>query len=350
MKKIDYSSSQKLPFLDFKAPLAMDFWISGQCNMRCRYCLHGLDERDALRKDIVPGLMTWETFQRIADGLREFPVPVISADFCGIGEPTLHPRLEDMIACLRGQGLVRFVELSTNGLLLTKERAKRLLDSGLNMLSVSVQGVDEDGYQRLCGVKADPNRIAETLAWIQAYKKHDVFVVVRTVDLALRGEDDEKTFHALFDHVADQTLVANAVRLYKGMDYSELIPVPKDQFGRESITYSPACPLVFSTMHARPNGDIAVCPLPVCPEILGNIADHTLPELWNSERRLRLLLTHALCHREECEACDGCTQPDMLAAGSVPPPWLAERIRRQLELNISEKMRKQSKKLLYNSN
>ena len=154
--------------------------------------------------------------------------------------------------------------------------------------------------------------------------------------MSSRGEGGEKAFHEIFDPVTDQTLVANAVRLYKGMDYSELIPVPKDQFGRETVSYSPACPLIFSTLHARPNGDIAVCPLPVCPVILGNIADHTLPELWNRERRLRLLLTHARCHREECEACDGCCQPDMLAAGSMPPPWLAERISQRLGYTAHE--------------
>ena len=179
MTKIDYISTDMLPFRDFSAPIVMDFWISGQCNMRCRYCLHGLDEGDALKKDIVPGLMPWETFRRIADGLRDFPTPVYGADFCGIGEPTLHHRLEDMIAYLRVQSGVRFVELTTNGLLLTKERAKRLLDSGVDLLSVSIQGVDEDACQRLCGVRVDPRRIAETLAWIQAHKRSGTYVVAR---------------------------------------------------------------------------------------------------------------------------------------------------------------------------
>lgn len=331
MAKIDYASSNNLPFGDYQAPVMMDFWISGECNMRCRYCLHGLDENAEARKGIIPGFMPWDIFRRIADGLLEFPVPVPGADFCGIGEPTMHPRLEEMITYLRSRGIVRIVELSTNGLLLTKEKAKRLLDSGLNLLSVSIQGVDPEAYQRTCGVRAEPERIAETLAWIHAHKRPGVIVVARTLDLALRGAEDERRFHALFDSVADQTLVANAVRLYQGMDDSELIPVPKDQFGRETVAHSPACPLVFSTLHARPNGDIAVCPLPVCPEILGNIKQKSLKEFWNSERRQRLLLSHALCRREDYSACKECTQPDMLAAGVLPPARLAERIRRKLE-------------------
>ena len=85
------------------------------------------------------------------------------------------------------------------------------------------------------------------------------------------------------------------------------------------------------------NGDISVCPLPTCPEILGNIRDHTLPELWNSERRRKILLDHAVCQRENCEACNGCTQPQMLAGGAQPSAGLAERIREHLEKSRSVK-------------
>ena len=337
MNKISFESAGKWMLADFDTPIDMDFWVSGQCNMRCRYCVHSLEKNHAARKNLVPGLLPWETFRKIADDLKAFPRPVFSANFCGVGEPLVHPRLEDMVAYLHEKKIVQFIELTTNALLLTRERAKRLLDSGINMLEISIQGVDEAGYERLCGVPADPRRIADVLTFVKEYKSPDTFLLVRTLDVALPGEEDEARFHELFDPIADQTLVANAVALYQGMDYSELIPVPKHQFGQESIRYTPACPLIFASLHARPNGDISVCPLPTCPEILGNIRDHTLPELWNSERRWKILLDHALCQRENCEACNGCTQPEMLAGGAQPSAGLAERIREHLEKSRSVK-------------
>ena len=59
MNKISFESAGKWMLADFDTPIDMDFWVSGQCNMRCRYCVHSLEKNHAARKNLVPGLLPW---------------------------------------------------------------------------------------------------------------------------------------------------------------------------------------------------------------------------------------------------------------------------------------------------
>ena len=331
MEHVDFENLSGLPFLWYRTPQVVDFWVSGFCNMRCRYCLHSLPGDAEARKGIIPAQLAWEDFLRVAEDMKRFEDPIPSATFCGIGEPLTHPRLPDMIAWLKQNRVVSLVELTTNALLLTREMARRLIDAGVDMLSVSIQGVTPQAYEATCGVAADPLEIADSLAWYRAHKKPGMTVVARTLDIALPGEGDEARFHEIFDPVADQTFAGHAVRLYQDMDYSELIPNPVDQYRGGEIVHAPCCPLIFSTLHIRPDGGIAVCPLPVCPLRLGNIREVSLQEAWNSEQRLKLLLDHAECARERHPACVNCTQPDMLCRDMRPPKALAALLRARLE-------------------
>lgn len=331
MKVIDFESISNVPIMYFETPQVVDFWVSGFCNMRCKYCLHSLPEGAEPRKGIIPTQLTWENFLRVAEDMKHFPGPVNSATFCGIGEPLTHPRLPDMIAYLKQNKIVSFVELTTNALLLTHETSQRLIEAGVDVLSVSIQGVNKETYKSVCGVAADPLEIAESLAWYKAHRKPGMYVIARTLDIALPGEGDETRFHEIFGPVADQTFAAHAVRLYQDMEYSELIPNPVDQFRGGEIIHSPWCPLPFYTLHIRPDGGIAACPLPLCPLHMGNIREVSLQEAWNSEAHLRLLLDHAECARERHAACVNCTQPDMLCRDRRPAKAMVSDIRSRLE-------------------
>lgn len=319
MKIIDYENLTGLSLQWYDTPGVIDFWVSGYCNMRCNYCLHSLPEDAEPRKGILSTQLAWEDFLRVAEDMKRFPNPVQAATFCGIGEPLTHPRLPDMIAYLKENHIVSMVQLTTNALLLTQERAQKLIDAGLDLLSVSIQGVDAQTYEATCGVAVDPARIVGQLAWYQAHKKPGMYMIVRTLDIALPGEGDEARFHEIFDPVADQTFVGHAVRLYQNMDYSELIPDPVDQYRGGEIIYAPSCPLPFYSLHIRPDGGIAACPLPLCPAHMGNIREVSLQEAWNSRERLQLLADHAECARERYPACADCTQPNMLCRGDVSP-------------------------------
>jgi len=109
---------------------------TNRCNLDCRICM-----RNAWNEPL--GHMNRETFSRIIEGLRDFsPPPIVF--FGALGEPLAHPEIPDMVA--QAKALGSSVELITNGTLLTKDLSKQLIDAGLDMLWVSVDGATPESY------------------------------------------------------------------------------------------------------------------------------------------------------------------------------------------------------------
>ena len=109
---------------------------TNRCNLECRTCMRRVWE-EPLGEMIIP------TFARIIEELRVFsPAPKVF--FGGIGEPLAHPHITEMVA--QAKGLGGTVELISNGTLLTTEMSRGLLDAGLDMLWVSLDGATPESY------------------------------------------------------------------------------------------------------------------------------------------------------------------------------------------------------------
>jgi MoaA/NifB/PqqE/SkfB family radical SAM enzyme len=106
------------------------------CNLTCRTCIRN-------NWDEPLGRMTKTTFARVMDGLKTFTSP-LTVFFGGYGEPLSHPHIIDMVAQARGLGAE--VELITNATLLTEQMSRRLIEAGLSMLWVSLDGATPESY------------------------------------------------------------------------------------------------------------------------------------------------------------------------------------------------------------
>jgi len=89
------------------------------------------------------GIMPEEVWAAIRPHLRE----VQSVDFTGGGEPLLQPRLAEWVADAKLAGCE--TGILTNGLLLSKETAKKLLNAGLDWLCVSVDAAEKEEYEKI---------------------------------------------------------------------------------------------------------------------------------------------------------------------------------------------------------
>ncbi|HJV62762.1 MAG TPA: radical SAM/SPASM domain-containing protein [Albitalea sp.] len=108
----------------------------GRCNLACKMCT--VNERG----DEVAE-MPLARFEQLLDqmpGLQELHLQ-------GLGEPMLHPDFFDMVALAARRGIR--VSANTNLTLLTPERARRCVSSGLASLSVSLDGASAEVYQEI---------------------------------------------------------------------------------------------------------------------------------------------------------------------------------------------------------
>jgi MoaA/NifB/PqqE/SkfB family radical SAM enzyme len=108
----------------------------GRCNLACRMCT--VNDR----ADVVAELPL-ERFESLLDqlpGLQELHLQ-------GLGEPMLHPRFFEMVALAAARGLR--VSANSNLTLLTPERARACVTSGLASLSVSLDGASAAVYESI---------------------------------------------------------------------------------------------------------------------------------------------------------------------------------------------------------
>jgi MoaA/NifB/PqqE/SkfB family radical SAM enzyme len=107
-----------------------------RCNLDCRTCIRQ-------HWDEPLGAMSDETFANILKAITQFsPLPMVF--FGGLGEPLAHPRTLAWIQLAKQAGVT--VEMITNGTLLNKTRARQLVDAGLDLLWVSIDGATPESY------------------------------------------------------------------------------------------------------------------------------------------------------------------------------------------------------------
>ncbi len=106
------------------------------CNLDCATCFrHGWDE--------PIGRMSDAAYAAILDGLGAFdPLPTVY--FGGIGEPLSHRRTVEWVA--QAHALGARTELITNGMMLNEQVTRRLIDGGLDLLWVSIDGARPESY------------------------------------------------------------------------------------------------------------------------------------------------------------------------------------------------------------
>ena len=130
------------------------------CNLDCLTCF-----RNAWEEPV--GRMTDETFAAIYAGLEQLPtLPTVY--FGGIGEPLFHPRTTTWIRQVKELGAR--VELISNGTTLTAKNSRKLIDAGLDMLWVSLDGATPESYADI-RLGAELPRVLENLDRFRKMRK-----------------------------------------------------------------------------------------------------------------------------------------------------------------------------------
>ncbi|WP_119157106.1 radical SAM protein [Caldimonas tepidiphila] len=150
----------------------------GRCNLACRMCT--VNERG----DTVAE-MSLAQFRALLDrmpGLEELHLQ-------GLGEPMLHPQFFEMVELAASRGIR--VSANTNATLVTPERARRCAESGLAVLSVSLDGASREVYEAVRR-KASFAKVLRNLDRIVAARDEAGSALeLRAVMVLMRGNLDE---------------------------------------------------------------------------------------------------------------------------------------------------------------
>ena len=117
--------------------------LTHRCPLHCPYCSNPLEMVRA------QGEMGTEDWKRVFTQARE--LGVLQLGLSG-GEPLVRKDLEELAIHARSLGL--YTTLVTSGLGLTRTRAERLREAGLEHVQISIQDADPEVAERIAGVSS----------------------------------------------------------------------------------------------------------------------------------------------------------------------------------------------------
>ncbi|MEX2105208.1 MAG: radical SAM protein, partial [Bacilli bacterium] len=131
--------------------------VTDRCNFRCRYCmpeeLFGPDFKFLPRERLM-------SFEEITRLIRCFvPLGVEKIRITG-GEPLLRKDIDILISMIREKSEVKDIAMTTNGSLLAKF-ADKLIASGLDRVTVSLDSLNQETFGKMNGVNYQVSDILE---------------------------------------------------------------------------------------------------------------------------------------------------------------------------------------------
>ena len=295
--------------------------VSSLCNAACPYCVQA-----CYKDQWKGGLMDMETFERLKPGFSMANLVFLQ----GWGEPLLHPKFWQMVQMVKSSGVK--VGFTTNGTRLDEENLSKLLDSGLDIMGVSLTGIAPDTHERF-RKGCDLAHLGASLRKLKEMKqgRQDKGPSVHIAYMLLRSNRHELAQLPVLAAewgvsqivVSHLNLIGSEVMQKESLlAHPELLPEvgvslqrTKEQAAEEGIglhyhttELENPCPLctenVLRTCFVSYRGDVSPCvmtnlsvkdgaaPINYFKDqaysqenyIFGNINEHTLQEIWNSPK------------------------------------------------------------------
>lgn len=292
-------------------PYAAYIFPTNLCNFKCNYCGHALGIQGMKQEyDIDMMNMSMDTFKKAIDQLKEFPEKLKVISLTGHGEPLVNPDLPRMIAYAHEQDVAERIEFISNASLLTHQLSLKLVEAGLDCIRISLQGLSAEMYQSVCGYQIDFEKFVDEITWLYQNRKQ-CRVYVKVMDVALK-EGEEKAFYEIFSDISDRMFVEQCRPVYSGVEATKDIQVEEDRYGRSHESRC-VCPLCFYMIGVMPSGDISPCETIYKPDILGNVHEDTIQNMWNGSKRRQFLKLQLEKRRMENPGCARCCAPDDVA-------------------------------------
>lgn len=223
------------------------------CNNHCKFCPHAFCKKPL-------GIMSWSCYQQIIDQLAEINYNGRIALMLS-NEPLLEERMEDMIVYARQKSPRFFIDMTTNGILLTVDKLDRFFRLGLDNININDYRGDRDTY---------PNKWSSYVRPI-----FDAYYNNPKVSFQKRRTDEILPNYA-----------GNIPQIFNHADYG-------------------FCNYPFRKITIGYTGDVLLC----CDDFLydtnfGNVMTHNLLDCWNNSELEKIKLS--LLEGKRISICNRC--------------------------------------------
>lgn len=307
----DHSHDRKIlaNIVPLAAPLSLTVLASSICNLQCKYCVHGSGApwlEDVQRSGLFFKL---ETAKKMVDGLkaaREKGIPKLHRiTYAGYGEPLLNPEIADIIAYTKRSQVCEEVVIVTNAVALTQELSDKLIDAGLDLMRISIQGITAQEYLEQSGRQVDIEKLVESIQYYYLHKKAEQRVYIKIMNEQLKNDAERAIFLRMFEGCCDEIAFESLAPVLANASEEDITRFQKG-INTGSVAQMQICPLPFYSLHIMTDGSIASCCYYDHATILGNVCRQSVHEVWESKQYrtfLKNMLNDVTCAIPVCGGC-----------------------------------------------
>jgi radical SAM protein with 4Fe4S-binding SPASM domain len=288
-------------------PFVLHIEPTNRCNLRCRFCPMG--DHDLVKENAVhQGMMSTETFKLIIVGLYGFKSNIKTMHFYGNGEPLLNPNLYNMVKIAKESGRVNFIDTTTNGVLFTKERTDNIIQSGIDKIIISVNGLSDEQYLRNTQTKIDFGKFVDNIRYLYD-NRGECKIFIKSISELYSTEEKERFFN-IFSPMSDYIFLENLITPWPGFDTEKRMGFRslKSAFN-DTMENKTVCCSMFYTIVIKWNGAISLC----CTDwkndlVIGDIKTKRLKAFWDSDILHSYQLQQLKGERYKNPVCRDCNQ------------------------------------------
>ena len=257
-------------------PILVDVELASSCNLKCPMCYTTTDH---FKETVKRKIMKWDLYTQVIDEVADH---IFALRLSWRGESTLHPKFVDAVRYAKDKG-IREVSFLTNGYKLDIGYFKQLHEAGADWITVSFDGIGEE-YNRIRAPLVYEEML-DKLRCIQDYKETNNIEkpVIKIQGIWPSIRDDPEGFYRTLADVSD--LVAfNPLIDYLDNDK------PEDILYEENFS----CPQIYQRLFVSSTGDAIMCNSDEYgEEIIGNVHEESIHEIWHGEKLQRIRDLHA---------------------------------------------------------
>jgi len=291
----DKKISKSINKLNKKYPFGVEIGTTNLCNAECIMCPHL-----KLKK---MGTMDMGLYRKIIDNCERLGIKVITLSF--FGEPFLDKELIEKIKYAKGKGM--FVAFYSNASLLNEEWAKKIINSGLDGITISFDGYSKETYEKIrVGLKFEvvKKNILNLIETKKKMKKNNPQIILVLVELE-ENKKEIKQFYKEWNKKVDGINIIN-MRNWANKIKKE---GTKESFHFNKNLKKKPCSLIWREMVVDWNGEVVLCNDDWNhSNVLGNLKKQTIEEIWKGEKLNKIRKAHMKGEFSKIPLCSGCNR------------------------------------------
>ena len=273
--------------------LQLQIECTNVCNADCVFCPYGKMQR-------AKGTMPMPLFRKIVDEAATIPL-ISHITITGLGEPLLDRHLLERLRYIRAKLPHILLDMYTNGTYLRKKVVDDLIDVGLSVLYISLNGVDAQKRREIMKVD-DYDEVVEYIKYAKAATAGTgTRVLVKgIVSKDLMEAGDQETFANQWGGRYSPESKQGAYLHLEGNWAGKVWPM--------RVTPTQACSRALSQIMVLQDGRVSLCCFDSEGEmVLGDLNHQSLREIYGGPLALGIREAHNDGRRSEIALCKNCT-------------------------------------------